>query len=332
MSLVPIHPIEKTSDILDKFFNFDGKKLSDNIEFTCPSCHREMTKRSEYELGCTNCKTCLPAGNTGEHHTIGACENHNTSSNAYMSFKPVGGGSGKNKIYMNTMIKYTSEYQPLRDNKILAVMRQYNYICDSISIPENILREAASLFIDLTKDDVCVYRGLNRRGIFGGCIKIQCDINNIAKTNSIIAKVMDVEESNITNGLDEIYKLAKLNGIVLPDNKDPTIDYINNYFETFDLDQSKKQFAIDLLARAAKKQIEEINRAHYNSRCIGVTYFVCKHFGWEITHKQIAANCENISPGTYQNIYKAILNNQKKLNKVFIRHNVHLPQQWSIKK
>lgn len=297
-------------------------------ETDCPDCHVEMTKSwNEHNLVCSRCSRVFPIGNTGEH-TIGAGENHNTSSNAYMCFKPVG---TNNKLYHNTMIKYTSEYEPYRDAKILDLLKQYNYIHKDFTISQDVIKAACEMFIRLKEHDY-VRRGRTRRGVLGACILVECQKHGVTKTKTQIAEMMQVEEAKITFGLEELQQYANLGVIEMPENVDPTADYISAYFEIFDIDQKYKTFVLDLLERMTKKRVDEVSQCFNTTKCIGVVYFLGKLVRLNITHEMIAANCNNISRNTYLAVANAVVKNEEKLRKVFIRHDMPLPPGWKLKR
>lgn len=300
------------------------KQKISTAELDCPKCHIEMTKSwNEFNLVCPKCHVSTPIG-VGESHTIGASENYNTSNNAYMCFKPVG---TKNRLYHNTMIKYTSESEPYRDQQILTLLKQYNFINSDFKLPQDVIKAACEMFIKLRSHDY-VRRGGTRRGVLGACIYEQCRVANITKTKTQIAKLMQVNEAKITFGLDELQSYHKLGVVEVSQNVDPTSDYVNSLFEIFDLDQDRKQFVIDLLERMTKKNVEEVAACFNTTRVVGAVYFLSKLMGWGLTHDKIAANCDGISRGTYLNVSNAITKNEKKLRKCFVRNNVPFPASW----
>lgn len=318
---------------LEQVLELEKKQVKKEVnlldELLCQDCHVEMVKSwNDYSLVCPECQVVVPTGQTGEHHTIGAGENHNTSNNAYMCFKPVG---TKNRLYYNTMIKYTSEYEPYRDAQIMALLKQYNFINQDFKIPQDVLKNACEMFIVL-KEYNYVRRGKSRRGVLGACIYVQCQIANITKTKSQISKLMQVEESKITFGLEELQQYAKLGVIEIPQNVDPTKDYINIYFEIFELPEEWKDFVIELIERMSIKKIEEVEKCYNTTKCIGTVYFLSKALKRPLTHEQIALNCDNISRGTYLNVSQAIIRNPDKLKKVFKKHKFPMPVEWNDEK
>lgn len=313
---------------LDEVVSRSDPKLArlaiSQAEMDCPRCHIEMTKSwNEFNLVCPKCHASAPVG-TGESHTINSGENHNTSSNAYMCFKPVG---TKNRLYHNTMIKYTSDSEPYRDQQILTLLKQYNFINQDFKIPQDVIRTACELFIQLRSHEY-VRRGGTRRGVLGACIYEQCRKYKITKTKAQIAKLMQVSEAKITFGIDELNNYAKLGVVEVSQNVDPTADYVDSLFEVFDLDQDRKAFVVALLDRMMAKKIEEVANCFNTTRVVGAVYFLSKLMGWGLTHEKIAANADNISRGTYLNVANAITKNEEKLRKVFVRHAVPFPATW----
>lgn len=291
----------------------------------CPKCFIEMTKSwNEFNLVCPKCHATVSVG-VGESHTIGAGENHNTSNNAYMAFKPVG---TKNRLYHNTMIKYTSESEPYRDQQILAILKQYNFINADFKVPQDVIRASVEMFIQLRSHDY-IRRGGTRRGVLGACIYEQSRKHNITKTKSQIAKMMQVNEAKITFGLEELQTYHKLGVIEVSQNVDPTSDYVDSMFEIFDFDVEYKPFVNALLARMADKKIEEVSTCFTTTKVVGAVYFLSKLMGWGLTHDKIAASQDGISRGTYLNVSNAIGKNEEKLRKVFVRHNIPFPATWT---
>ena len=91
MSLVQLHTTNSNSSLSIGTWDIPSMDhvvaLSDpvkqpmvvNDDLDCPKCHVEMTKSwNEYNMVCPKCSMCYPVEQTGEHHTIGAGENHNT--------------------------------------------------------------------------------------------------------------------------------------------------------------------------------------------------------------------------------------------------------------
>lgn len=314
---------------LDDIINIDNpfaEKKKELESANCPVCHITLSKlHSEYSL---DCKTCGYMEVVSKSETLGmqSGDNHNVSSNSYMSFKPVGGG--KNHLYTNTMIKYTSEAAVYKDNQVLDKIVRYNFINNELNLPQSILDSACELFITIKNSVVegnYVRRGKSLRGVLGAGVYVECQRAGITKTKAQIAKMMQVDESHITNGYDELVYFDSKGVILLPKNKDPSEDFFNELFEIFEIPIRYKQFALDLLERMIVKNIKEVQNCQNFSKCIGIVYFMGLHFKFKnITHENISINYNKIARSTYLNITKAVQSNFGILEKTFKKHNLSI--------
>lgn len=291
----------------------------------CRDCGANMEQlQDEFNLTCSKCSANIEIGNVGEH-TIGAGEHHNTSKNSYMSFKPT--GIRQAGMYQHAMVKYTSEYETLRDSQIRALIKRYDFVNPDFHLPSTVLNAAADLFIQLKAHDY-VRRGMCRRGVLGACVFVECQRAGISKTATQIAKMMNVEESKITFGRQELQRYHNNGVINIPQNIDPTAHYVDCLFEIFDIPVQYKKWVIDMLERIDKHRIPEIYSCFTNTKCVGVVYALSQLVGLNITHPQIASKCGNICRGTYLNVWSAIIKNEDILRKCFEKHQMPVPTGW----
>jgi hypothetical protein len=134
---------------------------------------------------------------------------------------------------------------------------------------------------------------------------------------------------HISTGREQLQLFHNQNIVDIPQNKDPIPDLLNSYFEDFKIEDKYKSFALALLERINKKKIMEIETSYATTKCIGVLYIINYLLNLGITHEQIASKYNNISRGTYLNIFNVVKNNEKALRKVFIRHDMPLFPNWS---
>lgn len=318
----------KTCGVPSKYSKISKTTIIRNtepIESTdCKSCNVEMDKLSdEYTLVCPKCGCVVEIGNSGEY-TIGAGEGHNTSSNAYMSFKPVG---MKGRLYHNAMVKYTSVYNSYRDSQVHKVLSTYNFANPEFKIPGDILKAAGDLFIKVRDLDTAhIRRGMSRRGLLGACILAECNRVGVAKTMSQIAKMMDITESRITSGIRELQIYFNQGVIDIPQNTDPSIGFINAYFEDFKIADKYKKFALALLKKLSTLHNHAIESKHVTTKCIGVVYLISQSLGLGLTHEQIASKCDNICRGTYLSVYNEIIKSKSLLTEIFTKYKMKFPQ------
>jgi len=300
-------------------------QVDDDFSAECPECHILLVKKwNEFCLACSKCGF-METVSKSETLGLQSGENHNVSNNSYMSFKPVGGG--KNHLYTNTMIKYTSEAATYKDNQILSKLKHYNFINNDIQVPQTILESSCEMIITIKNckiDGNYVRRGKSLRGILGAAVYAECQRAGITKTKAQIAHMMKVDESNITNGWDELVYFESKGIIILPKNKDPSDDFFNELFEIFEIPIEKyKQFALDLLDRMILKNIKEVQNCQNFSKCIGLVYFMGLYFKLPgITHEAISLNYTKIARSTYLNVAKSVTANLTILDKVFKHHNL----------
>lgn len=318
-----IESIEDTK-ILDAIKAQKVDKIDEYEQQKCTTCNVDMDKyHDEHSVVCPKCGVTIMIGNCGEY-TMMAGEGHNTSSNAYMPLKPIG---VRHKLYYNTMIKYTSENETFSQAQIYKTFEHVDFINPDFHIPKPILRAAADLFIILRKNKF-VKRSDARRGLIGACIGKECERAGITKTDTQLAKMLKISETHISTGREELQIFHNQHIIDIPQNRDPIPDLINSYFEDFKIEEKYKTFSLALLERINKKKIMEIETSYATTKCIGILYIINYLLDLDITHEQIALKCNNISRGTYLNIFNVVRDNEKALRKVFIRHKMPVFPSW----
>lgn len=318
------------SDLLDD--NNDNIQEPQDIQqdvdlMVCKVCNGKMKRLKEYNMVCSDCGSCMPI-HAGESSTIYTEGTYNVSSNSHVNYKIVG---TRNRIYQQTLIRYTGEGIAYRNAKILQSLKNLNFNNVDFKIPLDVLKLSCEMFIALREHDY-VRRGKTRRGVLGACIYVNCIKAGITKTKTQIAKMMVVEENKITYGLDELRYYANLGIIEIPYNWDPIPDFIATYFEVLGIDKKWHQFAVDLIHRFEKKRLFEISNCFNTTKCIGVCYLLTKCLGMPLNKTVISEKCDNISRNTYLSVSNKIEKNEKALRKPFIRHKVPLPPSWLKKK
>lgn len=276
---------------------------------------------SEFSLECGTCGRSKAVGNIGEHN-ISTGDDHNISSNAYMYFRATGG----NRIYSNAMVKYTSEHTVHRENDIRQRFREMNYRNHN-PIPQNVINEAADMFITLKSEDY-VRRGRNLKGVEGACVYMKCREFGITKSKAEIAGYYRIDESLISFGCSELKTFESRGIIELPQNKDPTIDYVNAIFEIFDIPDRYHKFVTSVLERIESKGIIKIKNCFTTTKVVGVVYLLSQLEGLGIDHSSIEAKYRHIGHTTYNNVVKAIIANPTKMIKPFEQYGITRPSEW----
>lgn len=287
--------------------------------FQVCECGSGMDKKiGEGSVVCISCGSIREISIDG--CTMGSGDGHNTSSNAYMSFKPVGVGSAP---YHHQMLRTTSDPLVARDVRTRAKLAHINFESKEFKFPQTVIDDASTLFASLQKHDT-TRRGDARKGLLGACMFVAAQQHKVSKTCAQIAKMIGVDESNVSLGYGILVEYYKKGIIDIPQNHDPTPDYINTLIELFDIPTKYFSFMTDLLEKCDEIHVRETISCHIKTKCVGAMYVLSVSAGLGITHDKIAKLCDNISRGTYLNVYNAIVTNAKKLEPVFKKHGLKL--------
>lgn len=312
----------------------------DNTEY-CSTCDVLLGYHiNEYTLCCPICKHVVNIAPSGESN-ITKWESSNVAGNGCSAFKPVVGHYSKNRFTCGSYT-ITAVYDKSRMPNILERLSKKNYMNNNFQLPNNVLKEVARIYAVEVQDAILSYnlargvnkkyirRGMSLNGILGGLIMIVSTEYGCSKTKTQIAHMMQIDESKITAGIKELKGMVKdgiINGIRF--DEDPISDYIEGYFQDFDIDLKYKTFVCELVHRIYKKNITSITSKFTTTVCLGCVYLLMILTN---TNKQpsdvIHKFYKNVTSNTYRQVYKNILANKKALRKPFIRRGIPLPAEW----
>jgi len=308
------------------------RKIDEPNKGICVDCDIKLGYYlNEFTLSCPSCKKTICITSNGESN-ITKYELSNISSTGSVAFRPQIGGSFKNS-YRSSIYTETAEYKRVRDSTILAKLVKANYINSQFKIPYVAIKSAANMYITIKdtislRNETYTRRGMNLNGVLGACLKVQCTEHKCSKTKSQIAIMMCVDESKISFGLLELKRLKKMGVIDVKFNADPTPDYIDAYFEDFEIDDKYKPFILELVARINSKKIKSVASKLTTTICIGCIYLLSMLVNDPISHADIRKYCESITKTTYMCVVNAIIANKKALRKPFVRNNIPVPLEW----
>jgi transcription initiation factor TFIIIB Brf1 subunit/transcription initiation factor TFIIB len=254
---------------------------------------------------------------------------HNISSNSFMSFNIIGKNS---YCYQRSFLKSCANYASFRKNNNRKDMYDYNYQHDGKKIPKNAIKLAIELFSKI-KEKNYVYRGNGKKGVLGACLFYACVIHNITKTPREIASVMEIEERFLSHGDRIVQELNEAGVISIPTILRPLRDYIDQYFPALKIPNKYKQFVIDLIERAERKNIHIKNDSRTTTKCIGAIFLLINRIKSlkHITKDIIVKEC-SISKSTFVRYYNLLLINFTILKPVFKKHRIPQPNSWRSKK
>lgn len=250
---------------------------------------------------------------------------HNTSDNSFMSFNFVGKNS---YCYQRSFLKTCANYSSFRRNNNRKDLYNYNYQYEGKKIPKNAIKLAIELFSTI-KDNNNVYRGNGKKGVLGACLFYACVMNNITKTPREIASVMDIEERFLSHGDRKVQELNEKNIISIPTVLRPLKDYLDQYLPALKIPDKYKQFIVDIIERAEKKNIHIKNDSRTTTKAIGSIYLLINRIKSlsHITKDHISKEC-NISKSTFNRYYSLLMENSTIIKPVFIRHSIPMPNEW----
>jgi transcription initiation factor TFIIIB Brf1 subunit/transcription initiation factor TFIIB len=301
----------------------NSKLLKFNI---CPKCNVEG-KVTDGSIQCVECGLVIPVFDDLNNFSYSVEKDHNTSDNSFMSFNFIGKNS---YCYQRSFLKTCANYSSFRKNNNRKDLYNYNYQYEGKKIPKNVIKLAIELFSTI-KENNYVFRGNGKKGVMGACLFYSCVINNVTKTPREISSIMEIEERFLSQGDRIIHELNEKGIISIPTILRPLNDYLDQYFPALGIPNIYKQFVIDLINKAEKKNIHIQNDSRTTTKSIGAIYLLTmritelKH----ITKDQIVKEC-NISKSTFIRYYNLLIANYKIIKPVFKKHKIPQPNSWKI--
>lgn len=290
----------------------------------CPKCNTEGTLNSG-TVFCVSCGLETSIIDDFNKYNFSLESDYNTSDNSFMSFNFVGRNS---YCYQRSFLKTCANYSSYRKNNNRKEMYNYNYQYNGKKIPKNAIKLAIELFSKI-KENNYVFRGNGKKGVLGACLFYACVMNNITKTPREISSVMEIEERFLSQGNRKVQELNEKGVICIPTILRPFKDYLDQYFPILNIDIKYKQFVIDLINRAEKKNLHIENDSRTTTKCIGSIYMLINRVK-ELNHinkDHIVKECD-ISKSTFIRYYNLLLINYKKIKPVFKKHRIPMPNHW----
>lgn len=315
---------------------FEFPEIKPNVEISekydfCQDCNIKMTFNNKVLL----CRGCGKQSHNFTHiaedeYSVSAYSNCNVNSSGYTSFTLTGNGS---KAYQRSMFKTCAVYNNYRKMTTLRHMNNWNNrgigVEGSIFIPKFIINQANEEY-DKIKKHKYVYRNEGKDGVLSALIYYACYNAGITKTPAEIAKFSGIEEKFHSLGDRILHELHEKKIIQIPVKIYPIPDYVDRYINVLNIPKEYRQFILDIIDRAEKKKIHVIHDSKATTRVIGTIYLLTtrikdlKH----ITKELIEEQC-HISKATFLRYFATIHAYYKKFKKVFKRHRIPMPIEWS---
>jgi transcription initiation factor TFIIIB Brf1 subunit/transcription initiation factor TFIIB len=252
-------------------------------------------------------------------------QNHNTSSNSFVSFNIVGKNcSDMRRSYMNSCANYSSHrrYNSRRETE----MRIYQY--DGREVSQTVIDAALEIYEQI-KDSFHVFRGNGKWGIIAACLYYAFIKEGQARTPKEVASILGTDEKFLSQGDRKLLKYNDMGIISIPTSVHPIAEYLHHYMTALEIDLKYKVFILDIINRAQEKYLHIKNDCRTTTKCVGAIYLLCQRVP-ELRHinkQQIADVCK-ISKSTFLRYYELIMRHHELLEKSFRRNGIPMPVAW----
>jgi transcription initiation factor TFIIIB Brf1 subunit/transcription initiation factor TFIIB len=293
----------------------------------CPKCGVEGTNNG-VSIICSECGLEISQSENTGQYSFTITQDHNTSSNSFMSFNFIGKNS---YCYQRSFLKTCANYSSYRKNNNRKDLYNYNYQYEGNKLPKNVIKLAIELF-SIIKEHGYVFRGSGKRGVLGSLLYYAANMLHVTKTPREIANIMNIEDRFLSHGDRIVQELNELGIIKIPTILRPLNDYINQYFSALIIPEKYKTFIIDLINRAEQKNIHIRSDSRTTTKAIGAIYLLScrvadlKH----ITKEKIVTECM-ISKSTFIRYANLLRTNWKIIRCVFKKHSIPMESGWRVK-
>lgn len=303
-------------DILQN--NIINETESNNEYKNCEDCNIQMQPNINNTLTCPSCgfiKTVIIENLEYEPSMSG----YNTNENYHIPIKYVGKNSFQ---YQKFLRNNTSEYSIIQETTLKKILDKLNYQSNDFVIPKNILTNVLNQYKKI-RNTSKIHRGEILKGILGSLIYYECLKEGIIRKPKELAKWYSISENDLSKG-DKILRELEEKGIIdLPINKDFNIEYINSYLKRIDLDLKYETFLLELLNKINDLKIGNPN-ARLSTKIASLIFLLGISKAYPITSEDISKEFD-ISVSTFKNFYMEIFRNKDKLQFIFDKYQIVLP-------
>ncbi len=318
----------KTTDLQflpDKEIKF----ISDNHHTDiCTSCKKKMYYYDSV-LICNNCgeEAVQKSFNTAEEDfSTSALTECNINTYSAMSIKMV----GKNVYNCNRKLyQACANYSRYRKNNTLKTMIQWNNNSTKQHIPKYVIKEARDMFAEIVEHGY-VFRGDGKNGVLSACLYYKCYANGLSKTPTEIAQFSGIEEKFHSFGDRVLHDLHHLGIINIPMKINPIADYVERYMELLNIPKKYKQFVIDLIDRAERKNIHILHDSKNSTKAMGAIYMLIQRVPSlrnSISKDKMDTEI-GISKTTFIRYYDVLCKHYKLIKIIFKKHSIPMPITW----
>ena len=298
--------------------NFDENESINNDYKKCESCNIQMQPNINNTLTCPNCgfiKNVIIENLEYEPSMSG----YNTNNNYHIPIKCV----GKNSFhYQKYLRNNTSQYNIIQEVTLKKILDKLNYQSTEFIIPKNILTNVLIQYKKI-RETSKIHRGEILKGILGSLIYYECLKEGIIRKPKELAKWYSISENDLSKGDKILRELEEKKIIELPIHQEFNYEYINSYLKRIKIDLKYESFLIELLNNINLLKIGNPN-ARLSTKIASLVFLVVISTKSEITFDDISSEF-NISVSTFKNFYIEIFKNKDKLQTIFDKYNIQIP-------
>jgi transcription initiation factor TFIIIB Brf1 subunit/transcription initiation factor TFIIB len=298
--------------------NSINEDTSNNDYKNCLDCNIQMQPNINNTLTCPNCgfiKNVIIENLEYEPSMAG----YNTNENYHIPIKCIGKNSFQYQKYLRNN---TSEYSRIQESTLKKILEKLNYQSEDFVIPKNIISNVLIQYKKI-RETSKIHRGEILKGILGSLIYYECLKEGIIRKPKELAKWYSISENDLSKG-DKILRELEEKGIIdLPINKDFNIEYIVSYLKRIDIDIKYENFLIELLNQINELKIGNPN-ARLSTKIASLVFLLIISKKYNISADEIAKEFD-ISVSTFKSFYLEIYKNKTKLENIFTKYNIILP-------
>ena len=184
---------------------------------------------------------------------------------------------------------------------------------------------------------IAEFEKIRRRKTFRGPVQVGikavlayyiCPLENLARKPSEMAKLHNIKEKDLSKADSIVREFIEEGVIDLQVNLNRYDGFIERYMALLDIDAKWKDIIVDIIERAEKKHLYVKKNPKLSTKCMGAIYLIINSVPTlksRISKDEISTKC-NISKTTFISQYHLLLNNNKKLKKVFKKYNLRFPK------
>jgi transcription initiation factor TFIIB len=199
---------------------------------------------------------------------------------------------------------------PPDERSLYEVFKKIDILTKNTKINKKISTETKLYYKKLGEKDEKIKgfltRGNIRKALIAACLFIACKNNKKPLREVEIAKICDINQSDVTKGLKKFSELEKSKNIKI-NNYNNIHDFINQYSISLNINNNLIKIIHLIYIRA--KKINIIKNNNYYSICGGLLYFISTQFELSIKKSNIIDKIK-ISEVTLNKIYKEFLENK----------------------